>query len=302
MKKIIYFLFVAIVLSACGGVQKSGPVYTLNLVKSTDFLTAVDTTKLPNISTIKIQGKCLTMVIDGQEKDFSIYSSMCYEGVYPNASSYYTWKFNIIASDYKCVFVHKYMDEFLSPDPNLCDYVSIEPYDKESEFYLYDIKGGVDIPRHYVDAYDATKLPKLEFTNMSFDLDDDCNPNNVPSVISSAKSMVIEGSTVKISDGSQTTTLHIYDCSDKEYIDDEYYSYCFYTMATKDCPKMNFDLSITTKRNCVVILVDNCDVNEGVGGFRVDKDDFKSWNNLKPGICVCSPLEEDYKAWENKQQ
>ena len=300
MKKIIFATLVALILASCGGLtQKTGPLYSLEVVKSVK-LNSVDTSKMPNISAVKIQGNYVTLVIDGKEKDMSMFPSECMETVFPNTSDYYSWVFDVIAADYKRVNVYKYMDEFLDPNPDRPDFIAVTPYDGDDTF-VYEVKGRVDIPRKYVQKYDETDFPELKFTNLSFQESNKCSDKaHIPAIISAAKSMTIKGRNVQISDGSKSVTLDIYSCSDLEYFDNQYYCYSFYTKTNQDCPKLLITFGEDPANGDMLVLIRNREADELVGRYALAHDDFKSWSNVERMITVNYPYEEEYEEWKNK--
>lgn len=307
MKKLYLLAFVAAVMMSCGmEVVKTGPEYGFELLKSDKF-EDVDMSKLPDIGGVKVQGDYVSIQYHGKYYDYKINSVNSNETVRYATPRYYTWVFDIekvspSAQSYDGLIVKKYMDDIYPADPEMCDYVNVfeKGYNANGGYvWPYDVKGRVDIPRHFLKNYEETKLPELKFTNLEFEAGDDGTVANIPPIVGDAKSIVVKGTTVEISDGKNNVSLEIFPYSDHEYGDGSYYCYDFYTKPTADCPKLSFSVGRTLNADDgIILLVGNEDADALIGGFNIDKDDFLSWGNLKRNICVCHPSDEEYDTWK----
>ena len=314
MKKFIFAALVAVGLMSCGvEVVKTGPEYSFELVKSADF-EDVDTSKLLDIGGIKVQGDYVSIEQFGTYYDYKIDKVNSYECVEPGSPAYYAWWFFIekvspAAFNYDALMVKKYMDESWGEDPEMTDYVNIfeKGYNKNGGYCRpYDVKGRVDIPRHFLPNYSETKLPEIQFSDFDFRTAMDYDSKKMPVVLADAKSIVIKGTNVEISDGTKTVKLDIYPYSDRELFGEDdpdfFYTYRFVTKAAEGFPKMSFAVQVSEyEENPLFVLMSDEDADgDLMGGFTMERKDFKSWGNLKRKICVCYPSDEDYTAWKKK--
>lgn len=300
-KHLLLFSAAALFLASCGGGPiKSGTLYSYDVTKS-DAFENTDLSTMPDISNISVQGNYVTIKIGEKEYDYTIDKKESFEGVLSTSSDYYTYvcyvnKYQSDAPDLKRVRIHKFMTDFLVRGEGDFDYFSL--ISQNDDFYPYEIKGSVDIPPHFFASYDETDLPELEATKVTYIYNPDATDiDQVPSAIKDATGFVIKGTTFTLTDGTNSTTLPIFDCSDKESMSGKYYQYSFYTKATNGCPKMFFMMAENPESGSIMAFIDNEETGKELGGFTITHNDFKSWENLKRKICVCYPIEEDYEKW-----
>lgn len=300
MKKLLFlFSMAALMLASCGGPIKTGTLYSFDVVKSDGF-EDTDTSKFPTFNSMSVQGNYLTLKNGAQEYDYRIDTKESFEGVLYNSSTYYSYvlyveKVTSSAPALKRVRINAFMDDFLVRGDGDFDYVSI--ITSEDDFWPYEIKGKLDMPRKILSSYDQTKLPKLVATNIDYIW----NPNTtdketVPDFIKTATDFTIEGTTFMLSDGTNKVSMPIYPCSDKESLDGKFYAYSFYTQKTDQAPALFFMMA-EKEDGSIMAFVDDKESGKELGGFTVAHDDFKSWDNLKRNICVCYPTDEDYNNW-----
>lgn len=300
MKKLLFlFSMAALMLASCGGPIKTGTLYSYDVVKSDAFVDT-DTSKMPPLTSINVQGNYVTLKNGAQEYDYRIDKQESFEAVLDITSTYYTFilyveKVTSSAPDLKYVRLNAFMDDFLVREESDFDYVAV--ITTNDDFWPYEVKGKVDIPRKTLSLYDETDLPKLVATNLEYL----CNPEHtdketVPDIIKNATGFTIEGTTFTLTDGTNTVSQSIYPCSDKEGLDGKYYSYSFYTKKTDKCPALCFMMADDGEGN-IIAFVDDKDTKAEYGGFSVAHSDFKSWENLKRKICVCYPTDDAYNEW-----
>lgn len=307
MKKLLFlFSMAAMVLASCGALEKkSGPIYGFDVIKTAAFK-EVDTAKVPMVTGVKIQGKYVTITQDGQDYDYMIMPGDSFEGVLFDTKEYYSWIFYLVQDKTSCPYykkmrVSKYMSEFLPADPIMFDYIWI--YNNDDDIFPYEIKGKFDLPRQILKDYDQTSLPELNFSAVEYIEEEDSDPTAVPDFLKNAKSFVVKGTQVNISDGTNTTTLDIFPCSDLETFSNTNYFWEFYTKPVNGGPVINFVMAKRTKDDNYVILATDAFTQAPLGMFLVRDSDFKNPDNLKRKICVCYPYDDDYNEWlKNKDQ
>ena len=298
-KNLLLFSVAALMLASCGGPIKTGPQYTLNITKATD-ITDIDTAKMPAFSSVSIQGDYLTLKEGAIEYDYRIQKDKSFEAVMYNTSAYYSFfiyveKYSADAPNLKYVRINEFMDEYMTRQEHNTDYVAV--ITANDDFYPYDIKGKIDLPRQFFPIHDETDLPLLKAENVDyFWYQDETDTAKVPDLIKAVTEFTIKDSTFTIGFGGQKYALPIYPCSDQETLGSKYYVYSFYTKPANGLPNLYVSMW-KNKDGDLQVFVDDKDNDLELGGFIVAQDDFKSWDNLGRKICVCYPADEEYNDW-----